>query len=213
MRSNGMSVGQKASARVGLFGWSLQLRDLLFSGGSVLAIMEQPHIPLGLPGYRALMWLGLIIAVRILSGRGWATVVGVAAAIGTLMIGRSPDGVWGIMQYVIAAIVVDAVLGLRPAWTRRLVAVVALGAFSLVLVGWIAPIGQGFSGGATVGDLWYALHSMGLSAWGRLIGFDLMFGAGAGVVGVALAWVFAASGRFMGAGGRARAGVPTPSPV
>jgi hypothetical protein len=174
----------------------VRLRDSVFAGGSVLAIMEQPHIPLGLPGYRALMWLGLIVAAGILCGRGWPTFVGAAAAMGTLAIGRSPDGIWGVLQYVIAAVVVDAVVAAWPQVLRHTVKAMALGAGSLVLVGWIAPVGQGFSGGAGVGDLWYALSHLGVTAWSRLIGFDLLFGAGAGLIGVALAEVLALTGVF-----------------
>jgi hypothetical protein len=195
----------------------LRAPDLVFSGASVVAIMEQPHIPLGLPGYRALMWLGLIVAARILSGRGWATFVGLGAAIGTLMIGRSPDGIWGVLQYLIGAIIVELVLAVRPGWTRRIGVVVVLGAVSLALVGWIAPVGQGFSGGAGVGDLWYALRTMGLTAWGRLIGFDVMFGAGAGLIGVALAAAVGYSrlfgGERRGSQAAASAAIATPSAV
>jgi len=204
------------SGHIRILGRSFQVRDGVFAGASILAIMEQPHIPLGLPGYRALMWLGLIIAARILSGPGWATFVGVAAAVGTLMIGRSPDGIWGIMQYVIAAIVVDLVLVWRPGLTRHVTALMALGAGSLVLVGWIAPLGQGFTAGAGFGDLWYALSTLGLTAWTRLIGFDLLFGVGAGVIGVALAWVLSVMGLYEGALRRRASpelGAASPTPV
>jgi hypothetical protein len=156
--------------------------------------MEQPHIPLGLPGYRALMWLGLIVAVRLTSGAGWASGVGVASALGTLAIGRSPDGIWGVLQYVIAAVIVDAILARWPSATRKPGVVLALGAGSLALVGWVAPLGQGFAAGAGVGDLWYALSSLGWHAWGRLIGFDLLFGTGAAVVGLALARLLSSRG-------------------
>ncbi len=169
------------------------LRNLALSGGSTVAIMEQPHIPLGLPGYRALMWLGLIIAVRLTSGAWWASGVGAASALGTLAIGRSPDGLWGVMQYVIAALVVDAVLAWWPSVTRRVGVMLALGAGSLALVGWIAPLGQGFSAGAGVGDLWYALSALGWHAWARLVGFDLLFGIGAAVVGLVLARLLSVS--------------------
>lgn len=188
--------GERGRIRMPFLRWSLRLPDLAFSGASVVAIMEQPHIPLGLPGYRALMWLALIVAARILSGRGWATAIGVGAAVGTLMIGRSPDGIWGVLQYLIAGVLVDLVLALRPGWTRRPSAIVALGALSLALVGWIAPVGHSFSAGATAGELWYALRTLGLTAWGRLIGFDLMFGAGAGLLAMALAGALSLTGLY-----------------
>jgi hypothetical protein len=137
-----------------------------------------------------------------------------------LAIGRSPDGLWGVAQYVIAAIVVDLVLSWHPGWTRHVGALLVLGSFSLALVGWIAPVGQGFSGGASVGDLWLALSTMGMPAWTRLIGFDLLFGAGAAIIGVVLAWLLTVSGVFAGAVGSAGddavtagTGVATPSPV
>ena len=53
--------------------------------------------------YRALTWLALLFIVRMAGGPGWATGVGLAAAVGTMAIGRSPDGsFWGVLQYVVA---------------------------------------------------------------------------------------------------------------
>src|SRR2546421_254475 len=54
------------------------------------AIMTQPHLALGLPGHRALMWLALLFIMRLVGGPGWATAVGLAPAGGTLAIGRAP---------------------------------------------------------------------------------------------------------------------------
>src|SRR5215467_11737845 len=73
----------------------------VLAGISTAAIMVQPHTPLGLPGHRALGWLSLLLMMRLVGGTGWATAVGLASAIGTLAIGRSPNGsVWGVLQYV-----------------------------------------------------------------------------------------------------------------
>src|SRR2546421_6143264 len=79
------------------------------------AIMLQPHTPLGLPGHRALGWLSLLLVMRLVGGTGWATGVGLASAVGTMAIGRSPNGsFWGVMQYVVAGVGVDAFLFVRP---------------------------------------------------------------------------------------------------
>jgi hypothetical protein len=166
----------------------VRVRDVVLGSGSTLAIMFQPHIPLQLPGYRALMWLALLFVVRLYSGRGWAATIGMASAVGTLAVGRSPDGVWGILQYVIAGVLVDAALTWRPSLGRRTLTLAGVGAVGLLVVGWIAPIGQGFSGGAGIGDLWYSLQVLGAHAWIRLLGFDVLFGAGAGLIAAAVVW-------------------------
>src|SRR5438445_13499214 len=74
----------------------------LLAALSTGAIMTQPHLALGLPGHRALTWLALLFIMRMVGGPGWATAVGLASAVGTLAIGRSPAGTfWGVLQYVV----------------------------------------------------------------------------------------------------------------
>jgi hypothetical protein len=154
------------------------------------AIMLQPHTPLGLPGHRALGWLSLLLVMRLVGGTWWATGVGLASALGTLAIGRSPNGsFWGVMQYVVAGIGIDAFLAARPQLARNPLHLAGLGALLLLLVGWITPISNSFVAGVSVRGVWVSLSSMGASGWMRLLGSDLGFGAGAGVIGYSVAWV------------------------
>jgi hypothetical protein len=154
------------------------------------AIMLQPHTPLGLPGHRALGWLSLLLIMRLEGGTGWATAVGLASALGTQAIGRSPNGsLWGVMQYVIAGIGIDAFLAARPQLARNPLHLAGLGALLLLLVGWITPISNSFVAGVSLRGVWVSLSSMGASGWVRLLGSDLGFGAGAGVIGYSVAWL------------------------
>src|SRR5712691_9358451 len=154
------------------------------------AIMLQPHTPLGLPGHRALGWLSLLLVMRLEGGTGWATGVGLASALGTLAIGRSPNGsFWGVMQYVVAGIGIDAFLAARPQLAKNPIHLAGLGALLPLLVGWITPISNSFVAGVSLRGIWVSLTSMGASSWVRLLGSDLGFGAGAGVIGFGLAWV------------------------
>jgi hypothetical protein len=154
------------------------------------AIMVQPHTPLGLPGHRALGWLSLLLVMRLVGGKGWATGVGLAAAVGTLAIGRSPNGsFWGVLQYAVAGIGIDAFLAARPQLAKNPLSVAGLGALLLLLVGWITPISNSFVAGVSIRGVWVSLSSVGASGWVRLLGSDLGFGAGAGVIGYSVAWV------------------------
>src|SRR4030088_749826 len=75
----------------------------LLAALSTGAIMTQPHLALCLPRHRALTWLALLFIMRMVGGPGWATGVGLAAAVGTMAIGRSPDGsFWGGLQDFVA---------------------------------------------------------------------------------------------------------------
>jgi hypothetical protein len=154
------------------------------------AIMLQPHTPLGLPGHRALGWLSLLLVMRLEGGTGWASAVGLASAVGTAAIGRSPNGsFWGVLQYVMAGIGIDAFLAARPQLARNPLHLAGLGAFLLLLVGWITPISNSFVAGVSIRGIWVSLGSLGASGWMRLLGSDLGFGAGAGVIGYSVAWL------------------------
>ena len=172
----------------------------MLAGISTAAIMVQPHTPLGLPGHRALGWLSLLLVMRLEGGTGWATGVGLASALGTLAIGRSPNGsFWGVLQYVMAGIGIDAFLAARPQLAKNPLYLAGLGALLLALVGWITPISNSFVGGVPLNGIWVSLSSVGASGWMRLLGSDLGFGAGAGVIGYGLAWVVNQQWRHMAA--------------
>ena len=164
------------------------------------AIMLQLHTPLGLPGHRALGWLSLLLVMRLEGGTGWATGVGLASALGTLAIGRSPNGsFWGVLQYVVAGIGIDAFLAARPQLARNPLHLAGLGALLLLLVGWITPISNSFVAGVSIRGVWVSLSSVGASGWVRLLGSDLGFGAGAGVIGYCVAWVLDRQWRHLAA--------------
>jgi len=152
------------------------------------AIMVEPHNPIQLPGHRALGWLALLFAVRLVGGPGWATLVGVASAVGTMAIGRSPNGsVWGVLQYVAGGIGVEAFLGIRSQRRPSPALLAGGGAAILALVGWITPVSNSFVGGATPKAVWLSLSQIPAQSWGRLLAFDVAFGAGAGLIGLAVA--------------------------
>jgi hypothetical protein len=179
----------------------------VLAGISTAAIMVQPHTPLGLPGHRALGWLSLLLMMRLIGGKGWATGVGLAAAVGTLAIGRSPNGsFWGVLQYVVAGIGIDAFLAARPQLAKNPLHLAALGALLLVLVGWITPISNSFVGGVPLTGTWVSMASVGASGWTHLLSSDLAFGAGAGVIGYSVAWVLNQQGRQLAARFGLRAG-------
>jgi hypothetical protein len=160
----------------------------LVAATSTAAIMTQPHLALGLPGHRALIWLALLFIMRLVGGTGWATAVGLASAVGTVAIGRSPDGTfWGVLQYVVAGFGIDAVLWVWPALASRAVRMAAVGAGILLAVGWITPLGKGFfGGGADPRTVWLSITDVQPSAWLRLVSFDAVFGLGAGLIAYGL---------------------------
>jgi hypothetical protein len=157
-------------------------------------------IPMGLPGHRALGWLTVLIAARLIAGPGWSTIVGVLGAAAVLALGISPDGIYGVADYAIAGILIDATLAVRPTVARNGFALAVLGGVVLLAVGWIAPLGQSLTGGVPVADLWPSLVSAFGAGLSRLVVLDLTFGAVAGV----MAWSLATVLRWAGSPGLAR---------
>ncbi len=154
-------------------------------------------VPLGLPGHRALGWLTMLIAARLIAGPGWAAAVGIFSATLVLVTGESPNALWGVAQYAIAGVLVDSMLLLRPTIARHAVTLGLLGSAVLLAVGWIAPLGRSLTGGIPLAELWPSVVSVAGAGLSRIIVLDLAFGAVAGL----LAWVLAR------AFARARAGV------
>src|SRR2546426_9713563 len=116
----------------------------VLAAASTGAIMTQPHLALGLPGHRALTWLALLFIMRLVGGPGWATGVGLAAAVGTAAIGRSPDGsFWGVLQYVVAGLGGGALFLARPAPAPRAAGGAGPGAAGPASVGGVPPPGTG----------------------------------------------------------------------
>ena len=150
-------------------------------------------VPLGLPGHRALGWLTMLIAVRLIAGPGWAAAVGLISAALVLVTGISPNGVWGVAQYGIAGVLLDSMLALRPTVARHAVTLGLLGAAVLLAVGWIAPLGRSLTGGIPLAELWPSVVSVAGAGLSRIVVLDLAFGAVAGLLAWALAAAFARS--------------------
>jgi hypothetical protein len=144
-------------------------------------------VPLGLPGHRALGWLTVLVAARLLAGPGWGALVGAVSAAAVLCLGISPDGVYGVADYAIAGLLIDATLTLRPAIGRNALALAVLGAVVLLAVGWIAPLGRSLTGGVPMAEIWPSLVSVAGGGLSRLVVLDLAFGAVAGLMGWGLA--------------------------
>jgi hypothetical protein len=144
-------------------------------------------VPLGLPGHRALGWLTMLVAARLIAGRGMGALVGVASAVLVLELGISPDGVYGVADYAIAGILIDATLTARPSMTRSPLVLVVLGAIVLLAVGWIAPLGRSLTGGIPMAELWPSVVSVAGAGLSRIVVLDLLFGAIAGGMGWSLA--------------------------
>src|SRR5207253_1652813 len=81
----------------------------------------------------------------------------------------------------LAAICTSAIM-LQPHAPLGLPGHRALGWLSLLLV-------MRLVGGVSIRGIWVSLGSVGASGWVRLLGSDLGFGAGAGVIGYSVAWV------------------------
>lgn len=139
-----------------------------------------------LPGHRALGWLTILVAVRLLNGRGWAALVGTLSAALVLALGISPDGVWGVAQYAAAGLLVDLVLRIRPSIASNAFKLAILGALVLLAVGWIAPLGKSIGGGVPLAYLWPSVVAIFGAGLNRLVVLDLVFGASAGVLGWSL---------------------------
>lgn len=174
----------------------------LMAGIATAAIMVEPHNPIQLPGHRALGWLALLFMMRLACGPGWATLVGIASAAGTLAIGRSPNGsVWGVLQYAVAALGVEAFLSPRRRTASPLL-LAGAGAAILALVGWITPISNSIVGGASARDVWLSLSAIPAASWGRLLAFDVAFGVAAGLIGLAAARAVSAAALLLPSGTR-----------
>src|SRR5262249_1515790 len=89
------------------------------------------RIPLGLPGHRALGWLSVLLLARLIAGPGWSAIVGLAGAAAVLVLGISPDGIYGVADYAIAGILIDLALSVRPGIGRSALKLVLLGAIVL----------------------------------------------------------------------------------
>lgn len=143
---------------------------------AVIVASTDIRIPLGLPGHRGLIWLTMLVAVALVTGRR-ATVlaVGATSSIAALPMHGWSDPLWS-GRYVAAAALLYAVVSLPVVRVRRSLLAIAAAPIHLVAL-------------ATVLS-WHA--GANLSVWassGMLerAGWHLVFGLVAGL----LAWVVA----------------------
>lgn len=87
--------------------WSTLVLCTLATTGII--VQQELHLPLHIPGYRGLIWMTLLVAVRLVAGRaGPAVVAGVTGGAVSAFLGWSPHGILGALPYVIAAAALDA---------------------------------------------------------------------------------------------------------
>ena len=118
---------------------------------------------------------------------GRAAFVGVFSAAVVLVTGISPNGLWGVAQYAIAGVLLDAALTIRPSIGSRAVYMALLGATVLLAVGWIAPLGRSMTGGIPMTEIWPSVVSFAGAGLSRLFVLDIVFGATAGLMSFGLA--------------------------
>jgi hypothetical protein len=143
-----------------------------------VVLQQEMRTPLQLPGHRGLVWLGLLVAVRLIERRpGPAMAVGVASAGLTAAFGLSPAGPLGALPYLLAAAALDAT-ALVP-WLRERAWPVVVLAAPVHLVALLVPLSSSLVAGVAPIAL-----AQGLAAPALL---HVCFGAGAGLLGCALA--------------------------
>jgi len=111
-----------------------------------VVIQQELRTPLHLPGHRGLVWLGLLVAVRLVARRpGPAAAVGVASASLTAAFGLSPVGPLGALPYLLAAAALDAT-ALVP-WLRGQAWPVVVLAAPVHLVALLVPVSSSLLAG------------------------------------------------------------------
>src|SRR2546430_4755184 len=92
------------SARVAapaLDGWRTAALCAVATAGIIL--QQEVRTPLHVPGHRGLLWLGLLVAVRLVAARpGPALAAGAASAAMIAGLGLAPDGALTALPYVLA---------------------------------------------------------------------------------------------------------------
>src|SRR5262245_55406467 len=158
-----MAVPVPGSARstTGAVARSTLVLCVLATAGIVL--VQELRTPLHLPGHRGLIWLGLLVAVRLVAARpGPALAAGVASAGLVAGLGLAPEGAIGALPYLLAAAALDAT-ALIPGVGGRAWPVV-LAAAPVHLVALVVPVSHGLlvgvgpavlAGGLTTVALWH----------------------------------------------------------
>lgn len=147
---------------------------------ATVGIVAQADLRLALhaPGWRGLIWLGLLVTVAFVARRpGTTTAVAVAASATALLLGLVPQGPLGVVPYVAAAAAIEAVAALGV--VRRHPLVLVLAAAPIHLVALVVPLGRSVAVGVT--------PAVAISGMAAVVVSHLAFGLAAGVV----AWVIA----------------------
>jgi len=106
------------------------------------------HSPFNLAGHRAMVWLAAMVAVRVAANRaGWATLVGVGAALGTSLAGAIPSVA---LAYLLCGVALDAALALAPALAGNAIAI----SFAGPAVMFVTAVAPAFPTLATTTPAW-----------------------------------------------------------
>ncbi|MCV7077987.1 hypothetical protein [Mycobacterium szulgai] len=149
-------------------------REVVLPVLAVVAIVGYAdiRIPMGLPGHRGLVWLTLLVAVVLATGRRATVVaVGTVATIATFAMHAGTGTAVGDLRYVAAGILLCAVAGVRLARRRRWVIVLAAAPIHLVaLIGSVAAISPALAE--------KALFHLGFGLVAGLLGWAIASAAG-----------------------------------
>src|SRR5580765_2440769 len=140
----------------------------------LIVVQQLVRTPWGLPGHRGLFWLSTLIAVRLIVDRP-GTAVRVAATASCLILMSNPAMGVHVIPYLLAALLVDRAMATRT--VRRHPWVILVLAPLIHLVAVLDPL---------VHNLQLAPLVTVLPGMGFYIRGDLLWGAAAGVVGLAI---------------------------
>lgn len=171
-----MATPTARSARLATPALSRSTLILCILATAAVILQQEFRLPLHFPGYRGLMWMTVLVAVRLTVGRpGPALAVGVAAAAATAVFGLSPNGPVGALPCLIAAGALEATALVPPLRVRRwAVAIVSAPIFVVASIPSSPLVGVGVGGGTTLAPI-------------SIVLVFLCIGAVAGLVGLALA--------------------------
>lgn len=146
---------------------------------AVAGIVAQADLRLALhaPGWRGVIWLGLLVGVAYVARRPGSTVaVALTASAAALLLGLVPQGPLGVVPYLAAAAALEAVAALDV--VRRHPVVLALAAAPIHLVALVVPLGRSLAVGVT--------PAAATAGMGGMVLLHLVFGLAAGLLALAV---------------------------
>ncbi|WP_018334778.1 hypothetical protein [Actinomycetospora chiangmaiensis] len=138
-------------------------------------IVAQADLRLALhaPGWRGVLWLGLLVGVAHVAPRpGTTTAVALLASASALLLGLVPQGPLGVVPYLAAAAALEGIAVL--AVVRRHPVLLAVAAAPIHLVALVVPLGRSLAVGVT--------PAVALAGIGGVVLLHLVFGLVAGLL-------------------------------